>query len=138
MPLYILYHDVDALTIEEKQKVAKGITNAHVQATGIAPFLVKVVLHSSAIGELYTGGEIDRKTLRLVGNVRKRTDVERKRELFRLHYENLRAVIPDPDYNIRIQLQEIDHDNITLDGAHMPEPGSEEERRLSEAGRVLH
>lgn len=83
MPLYILYHDVDALTIEEKQKVAKGITNAHVQATGIAPFLVKVVLHSSAIGELYTGGEIDRKTLRLVGNVRKRTDVERKRELFR-------------------------------------------------------
>lgn len=30
--------------------------------------------------------------------------------LNRLHYENLRAVIPDPDYNIRIQLQEIDHD----------------------------
>lgn len=83
MPLYILYHDVDALTTEEKEKIAKGITNAHVQATGVAPFLVKVVLRGSAIGELYTGGEIDRKSLRLVGNVRKRKDDKTKRDLLR-------------------------------------------------------
>jgi len=83
MPLYILYHDAEAFTLEEKHKVAKGITDAHVKATGIAPFLVKVVLHSSEKSSLYTGGVVDLKSLRLVGNIRQGRDTENKRELLR-------------------------------------------------------
>ncbi|KAF7972442.1 hypothetical protein HWV62_18022 [Athelia sp. TMB] len=137
MPLYVLYHDADAFTTEEKKKIAKGITDAHVQATGIAPFLVKVVLHGGSDGDLYTGGEVDRKSLRLVGNVRRGRDTEHKRELLRLQFENLKAAKPDPAYNIRIHIQELEPDNVTLDGVHMPKPGSEEERRWTEAGRIV-
>lgn len=108
MPLYILYHDVDALTSDEKQMIARGITDAHVKATGIAPFLVKVVLRGGGKGELYTGGVVDQKSLRLVGNVRQGRDTEHKRALLRLLYESLRAVKHDSEYNIRIHIEELE------------------------------
>lgn len=83
MPLYILHHDASSLTLEEKKRVARGITDAHVKATGIAPFLVKVVLHGGGEGDFYTGGEVDTKSLRLVGNVRRGRDTDNKRELLK-------------------------------------------------------
>lgn len=102
MPLYILYHDVDSFSQDEKQRVAKGITDAHCRATGIPAFLVKVVLHAGERGSFYTGGVIDQKSLRLVGNIRRGRDTEHKRELLKLQYEALKAVKDDPEYNIRI------------------------------------
>ncbi|KAF7967976.1 hypothetical protein HWV62_32449 [Athelia sp. TMB] len=131
MPLYILYHDADAFTTEEKKKIAKGITDAHVQATGIAPFLVKVVLHGGSDGDLYTGGEVDRKSLRLVGNVRRGRDTEHKRELLRY------SPISGNPALLTCGKGFTTSQNVTLDGVHMPKPGSEEERRWTEAGRIV-
>jgi len=56
----------------------------------------------------------------------------------RLQHDNLKAIKPDPEYNIRIHLEELVPDNVTLDGKHMPQPGSDEENRWIKAGRVLH
>lgn len=110
MPLYILYHDADSFTPDEKQRVAKGITDAHCTATGIPAFLVKVVLHAGEKGSLYTGGVVDQKSLRLVGNIRRGRDTEHKRELLKLQYEALKAVKDDPEYNIRIHIEELEPD----------------------------
>lgn len=108
MPLYVLYHDPAALSLEQKKQIAKDITTAHCTSAGVASFFVKVVFQVGHYGDLYTGGEIDQLMLRLVGTIRAGRDSTWRDGLLKKLHEAVKGGKQDPAYNIEIHLEETD------------------------------
>ncbi|ETW77632.1 hypothetical protein HETIRDRAFT_411748 [Heterobasidion irregulare TC 32-1] len=133
MPLYVLYYHAGSLSFEQKQTIAKEVTDAHCAVTGAGPYFVKVAFQACERGDFYTAGDIDQKHVRFVGYVRRGRNPARMQELLQRLYRSVRVGQPDETVDIEMHVQEADADVWTLNGVNLPQPGSDEEQRWNTA-----
>ncbi|KAL6299392.1 hypothetical protein BKA93DRAFT_807194 [Sparassis latifolia] len=136
MPTYFVYHDAGALKFEQKQSIATAIVDAHVSSTNAPRFFVKVIFRSCDQGDMFSGGVLDQSILQVVGYIRTGRDAWRRMKLAKALHENIALHAWATQFKIGIQLLERPAENVFIEGAPMPQPGSDEETLCRELGFV--
>lgn len=136
MPTYFVYHNASSLTKEQKQGIAKGIVDAHVSSTNAPRFFVKVIFRGCEEGDMYSGGVPDQSILQVVGYIRSGRDAARRTQLALSLHQHIIVQASETRYKIGVQLLERPAENVFIEGAPMPLPGSSEEAQCRDLGLV--
>jgi phenylpyruvate tautomerase PptA (4-oxalocrotonate tautomerase family) len=119
-----------------KPKIAKAITDAHVDATGAPAVFVHVYFNELPPGIAYSAGEPDTKLSGIQGAIRAGRTLDQKQTLLERIVESWCEITGQPKKQVLAGLTEIDSD-ITLEyGLILPHPGGETEWFATNAGAL--
>jgi phenylpyruvate tautomerase PptA (4-oxalocrotonate tautomerase family) len=127
MPIYQVSSPKGLLTTDQRQLIARAITEAHVEFTGAPPVFVHVFFNELPPGIAYSAGELDTKVSGIQGAIRAGRTLDAKQKLIKsitASYSEIAGVSPK---QVLSGLNEIDSD-ITMEyGLILPHPGGESE-----------
>ena len=127
MPIYQCAFQKGLVTEEMKPKLAKAITDAHVDATGAPPVFVHVYFNELPPGIDYSASEPDTKLSGIQGAIRAGRTLDQKQALIKRIVDSWSEITGQPKKQILAGLTEIDSD-ITMEyGLILPHPGGETE-----------
>jgi phenylpyruvate tautomerase PptA (4-oxalocrotonate tautomerase family) len=110
-----------------KPKIAKAITDAHVDATGAPAVFVHVYFNELPAGIAYSAGEPDTKLSGIQGAIRAGRTLEQKQTLIKRIVDSWCKITGQPKKQVLAGLTEIESD-ITMEyGLILPHPGGETE-----------
>ncbi|MFF7474096.1 tautomerase family protein [Streptomyces sp. NPDC008092] len=127
MPIYHVSSPRGLLGTEQRQRIAKAFTDAHVEFTGAPAVFVHVFFNELPEGVAYSAGEPDHGISGIQGSIRAGRTLAAKQNLIRsitAAYSEIAGVSPK---QVLSGLNEIDSD-ITMEyGLILPHPGGEAE-----------
>ncbi|HTX11098.1 MAG TPA: tautomerase family protein [Solirubrobacteraceae bacterium] len=125
MPIYQCSSQIGLLKEEMKPKIAKAITDAHVDATGAPAVFVHVYFNELPPGIAYSAGEPDTKLSGIQGAIRAGRTLDQKQTLIERIVSSWCEITGQPKKQVLAGLTEIDSD-ITIEyGLILPHPGGE-------------
>lgn len=140
MPTYNVHYPKGLLTTEQKQAIAKGVTDTHSAVTGAQQFFAQVLFREIPAEDWYLAGEpLSDPHLFLFGHIRAGRSIEIKSALLR----DLRDVlVRHGDVSVErawVYISDVPAAHIIEYGDILPEPGQEEQwlANLPEAARKL-
>lgn len=125
MPTYQVYVNKNQLTKEQKNAVAKAITEGHVEKTGAPRYYIQVIIHEIDDENRYVGGIQFGKHMWIRGDVRCRTAEENKELMLELVKRVHEASGFDKNF-IWCDLNSIEPSNIIKFGTVFPSAGQEQ------------
>ena len=127
MPIYQCSSQSGLLTEDMKPKIAKAITDAHVDATGAPAVFVHVYFNELPPGIAYSAGEPDTKLSGIQGAIRAGRTLDQKQTLIKRIVDSWCEITGQPKKQVLAGLTEIESD-ITMEyGLILPHPGGETE-----------
>jgi len=127
MPIYQCAFQRGLLSEDMKPKIAKAITDAHVEATGAPAVFVHVYFNELPPGISYSAGEPDTKLSGIQGAIRQGRPLEVKQNLLAQIVDSWSEITGQPKKQVLAGLTEIESD-ITMEyGLILPPPGREPE-----------
>ncbi|MEU6404013.1 tautomerase family protein [Streptomyces sp. NPDC046985] len=138
MPLWHIYHPADAYTPEDKERIAKDVTDVYARI-GLPRFYVVTLFHQIEADSYYVGGEPTDKTVRVVIEhiARQLNDPA----LRKATGEKLNAVLApyttDRDLYLEFHIDETPRDLWMTGGIWPPPAGSEAERLWAKENRPV-
>src|SRR5689334_6356023 len=66
MPLWTIYHSPDVFTTDERQELARTITDYYADQVGLPRFYVVTVFRDISADNFYVGGEMSERAVRVV------------------------------------------------------------------------
>jgi len=127
MPIYQCSSQIGLLKEAMKPKIAKAITDAHVDATGAPAVFVHVYFNELPPGSAYSANEPDTKLSGIQGAIRAGRTLDQKQTLIKRIVNSWCEITGQPKKQVLAGLTEIDSD-ITIEyGLILPHPGGETE-----------
>jgi phenylpyruvate tautomerase PptA (4-oxalocrotonate tautomerase family) len=123
MPIYQCSSQRGLLTADMKPKIAKAITDAHVDRTGAPPVFVHVYFNEIPPGIAYSAGEPDAKLTGIQGSIRAGRTLEVKQSLIKRIVASWCDITGQPAKQVLAGLTEIQMEY----GLLLPRPGGESE-----------
>jgi phenylpyruvate tautomerase PptA (4-oxalocrotonate tautomerase family) len=108
-----------------KPKIAKAITDAHVDTTGAPPAFVHVYFNEIPAGIAYSAGEPDTKLTGIQGSIRAGRTLEVKQALVQRIVASWREITGQPAKQVLAGLTEIDSEIQMEYGLLLSRPGDE-------------
>jgi phenylpyruvate tautomerase PptA (4-oxalocrotonate tautomerase family) len=131
MPLWKVYHPVDAFTPEDKKGIAQAITNVYGRV--MPRFYVGVIFQEVKEDSCYVGGEPHGKFVRIwidhIARAFAPEDSERKAGFMRRVNQLLEPYIKDRGFDWELHVDETPFDLWTIQGLFPPREGTEDEKR---------
>lgn len=126
MPVYQLAHSGIPLSLLERDRLAKGITEIHHSETNAPEPFVRVVFQPLPIGTIYTAGAVSPSVLLNCG-IRDGRSHSTRQNIIRRCYQLLADVTQAPPDQIFVVVSEAPSDWIMEAGYFLPEPTDEAE-----------
>ncbi|WP_233838567.1 tautomerase family protein [Paraburkholderia sp. ZP32-5] len=129
MPLWNIYHPVDAYTAEEKQEMAKRITDMYYV---LPRFYVGVLFHEQPKDSFFMGGQKrdDFVRIRLDHFARHMSsDAERTTNWLKRADEAIAPFVRDRGYHYELHIGETPRELWLIDGIHPPRANTAAEQR---------
>lgn len=136
MPLWTIYHPVDAYTPADRQAMAAAITTLY----PILPkFYVGVVFHAMTPDTLFIGGEPRDNFVRIAVDhiARQFSDDDRRGRWLTWANTTLQPFLGDRGFDWELHIDETPPNIWLIQGMRPPGPNSEDEKRWIEANRPL-
>lgn len=136
MPLWKIYHPVDAYTADDKQAISRAITDVY--ARGLPRFYVGVIFQEVAADSFYIGGEPHPRFVRIwVDHIARtfRSDEMKVRFLEKMN-EVLAPWIAARGFEWELHVDETPFDLWTIQGYFPPREGTEDEQRWKTENRA--
>lgn len=129
MPLWHVYHPVDAYSAEQKRQFAADVTEFYTRA-GLPKFYVVTLFHDIPESSFLVGGEPSDNTVRVVIEhiARHLTDPDRRRKSAEALNRLLAPHTLDRGLHCEFHIDETPRDQWMIDGMWPPPAGSEAER----------
>jgi phenylpyruvate tautomerase PptA (4-oxalocrotonate tautomerase family) len=134
MPAWKIHHPVGAFTDEDKQTLARRITDIY---SMLPKFYVGVVFQEVAANSFYVGGEPAKNAIRISADHIARTlstDEAKTNFLSRVNAA-LAPFIQDRGFDWEFYVDETPFDIWTIQGYRPPRAGTEDERRWKEQNK---
>jgi phenylpyruvate tautomerase PptA (4-oxalocrotonate tautomerase family) len=127
MPTYVCYARAGTLTAEQREKVARGITTAHSEATGAPTSFTQVVFQELGDGEHFIGGQpASPGTVWVHGNIRAGRAEAMKDRLLTAVCDLVGEVAGQPSEQVWVYLSELVPSQMIEFGQVLPPHGQEE------------
>ena len=127
MPTYVCWTRAGQLSPNQRQLIAKSITEIHHDVTLAPRFFVQVIFNELGPHFQYFGGaEAEPNHIWIRADIRSGRTQEQKSRLLTRIVEDVCAIYNVPRENIRIYISEIPGTNIFEFGQIAPQPGEEE------------
>ncbi|MCQ6245982.1 tautomerase family protein [Streptomyces malaysiensis] len=129
MPLWHVYHPVDAYSAEQKRQFAADVTEFYTRA-GLPKFYVVTLFHDIPESSFLVGGKPSDNTVRVVIEhiARHLTDPDRRRKSAEALNRLLAPHTLDRGLHCEFHIDETPRDQWMIDGRWPPPAGSEAER----------
>ena len=128
MPTYTVTHSSLGLNPEQKNQIAKGITEAHYKVTGANKYFAQVIFNEKSEGNHFMGGKIiSEPQLFLLGQIRSgRTEEVKKRLILELRDILIKFSGLDKS-NVWVYIIDLIPGQMVEYGEILPESGKEKE-----------
>lgn len=135
MPLWKIYHPIDAFSDEEKAKIAEQVTDVY--ATIMPKFYVGVVFEAVESRNFYIGGRPVEKFVRIsIDHIaRSFPDLESSRRFIDRINRILQPYVKDRGFDWEFHIDETPFEYWSINGFYPPQPDSPDERRWREENR---
>lgn len=146
MPTYTVFSPTGQLTSEQKNAIARQVTNTHSEVTGAQTFFAQVIFQEVPNGNWYMGGApLEQKQIYMCGNVRGGRPKEMKNRLLLQLRDVLIKNSGVRRDEVWVYINELPPSLMLEYGHVLPEPGhesawlegmtSEERQRLEHLGK---
>lgn len=136
MPLWKVYHPVDAFTREDKHAISKAITSVYARA--MPKFYVGVVFQEVHEDNIYIGGEPHPRFVRIwVDHIARTFNSDETRvRFFGKVNELLAPWLGERGFDWELHVDETPFDLWTIQGHFPPREGTEDEKRWMSENRA--
>ncbi|TFU02923.1 4-oxalocrotonate tautomerase [Polymorphobacter arshaanensis] len=136
MPLWKIYHPVDAFTADDKQAIARALTAVYGRV--MPKFYVGVVFQAVEADNFYIGGEPHPRFVRIwVDHIARSFASDDRKTRFFEHINTVLAPwIADRGYDWEMHVDETPFELWTIQGYFPPREGTEDEKRWMAENRA--
>lgn len=127
MPTYIVTTPKDRLSQDQKQKLARKITNIHCTITGAPAYFAQVIINEVELDNYFLAGKpLEQDNIFIHGQIRAGRDIKTKEKLI-IEIMNSAAEIAETDKShIQVYIVDVPADQIAEWGQILPNPGEED------------